>query len=176
MFGLTPTGIKLALGVGAILIAFASGGYTIHKFDVAKLEKVELQYAQAEAKAVQQAKDIQAAQDKVTTDAAVAEAAAQQKIVTNTVTVTQEVTHYVKDTSTCITFGLLRLFDATVLGIDPAKLSIPAGKSNDACAPVTASALAKSVVGNYGAALANAEQLNELQRWVNLEIAAGKLK
>ena len=123
----------------------------------------------AEEKAVQQAKDTQAAQDKVSLDAAVAEAQAQQKIVTVTQTIIKKVVQHVQDHSNCITYGLVRVLDAGIYGIDPDTLPLPAGKSDDACAPVAASTLAERVISNYAIARGNAEQLNALEAWVSAQ-------
>lgn len=98
-------------------------------------------------------------------DAAVAEAKAQEKIVTRTQFIIKEVPRYVtasQDRSTCVTYGLVRVLDAAALGTDPADLELPAGQSDDACAPVKASDLAASVAENYGTARQNAQQLDAL--------------
>lgn len=166
------TNIKLYVFLAAFFIATVGSSYVTHRVDVAKLQALELQYAQAETKAVEQAKAVQAAEDKVSLDAAVAEAAAQQKIVTVTQTITKEVVRHVKDHSDCITYGLVRVLDAGVYGADPDSLPLPAGKSDDACAPVTASSLATAILNNYGLARANAEQLNALEAWVKATIHA----
>lgn len=105
------------------------------------------------------------AQAKSDLDAAVKEAQAQEKIVTRTQTIIKEVPRYVtasQDRGTCVTYGLVRVLDAAALGADPADLELPAGQSDDACAPVKASALAASVAENYGTARQNAQQLDAL--------------
>lgn len=89
----------------------------------------------------------------------------QTKIVDHTVTLIKEVPKYVtvqQDARSCVSYGLVRLLDAASSGRDPADLELPAGQSNDACAPVEASALAASVVENYGIARQNAAQLDGL--------------
>ena len=93
------TTIKLiAALVGAVLIALAAATIT-HKVDQAALLKIEAGYATAQAQALAQARAAQAAEDKVSLDAAVAEATAQQKIVTVTNTVVREVSNHVPITS-----------------------------------------------------------------------------
>lgn len=116
-------------------------------------------------KAVADAVAKEKAQAEANTKAAVAEAEAQQKIVVRTQTTVKEVPTYVPtevDQRTCVTYGLVRVLDAAASGRSPADLELPAGQSDDACAPVTASALAANVASNYGVALQNAQQLDAL--------------
>ena len=157
-----------------ILVAgTAIGTATVtHKVDNARFEKLELGYAQAKEKAVEEARAAQAAQDKIALTAAVAEAAAQEKIVTITNTITKEIPSHVKDSGPCITYGLVRVLDGAASGRDPDTLALPTGKSDDACSPVKASDLAQSVADNYGAARQNSEQLTALQQTAKDLIAA----
>lgn len=62
----------------------------------------------------------------------------------------------------CVPLGFLRVLDAAAHGRSASSLSLPTGKSDGACAPVTWDAVARSVVGNYSTARANAGQLNGL--------------
>lgn len=101
----------------------------------------------------------------MTLDLTVAEADGQERIVTKFRNIIEEVPIYVQDTSACITYGLIRLLDAAALGADPKDLLLPASEYNENCAPVKATDLAKSVVRNYEAAHANAQQLTSLQTW-----------
>lgn len=169
--------IKLiAALVGAALIALTATIIT-HKVDQAALLKIEAGYKDAQIAAISQAKAVQAAEDKVSLDAAVAEATAQQKIVTITNTVTREVPNHVPLTSKCaVTVGFVRVLNAVILGNVTSDVSYAPGKSDDACASLDARALAGSIIGNYAAALANGEQLAALQKWVTDTIAASKSK
>ena len=151
--------------------AFASS-YITHRVDEAKLVSLEVKYAQAQAAAVVQAKAVQAAEDTVSLNAAVAEAAAQQKIVTQTITVTKEVVRHVTDRVACVSVGLVRVLNAEVRGVSPDAIPLPAGKSDGSCSGVTNSQLAVSILDNYGLARANAEQLSALEAWVQATIAA----
>jgi hypothetical protein len=63
----------------------------------------------------------------------------------------------------CVSYGLVRQHDAAALGVDPDTLPLPAGSSDDACSPVTNSALADAISDNYAAARANAQELTDLQ-------------
>ena len=67
------------------------------------------------------------------------------------------------------------VLDAASLGADPDALSLPAGQSDGACAPVAADVLAANVAANYGAARSNAEQLNALEAWIRAEADASKV-
>ena len=106
-----------------------------------------------------------------------AEAAAQQKIVTKIVTVKQEVPSHVQATTRgCITVGFVRVLNAAILGDSSTDLSYAPGQPDDACADTDARTLALNIVSNYAAAAGNAEQLAALQKWVRDVIAASKTK
>lgn len=167
--------IKLILMlVGAAALTIGSAVIT-HKVDQANLMKIEAGYKDAQLKAVEQAKAIQAAEDKVSLEAAVAEAAAQQQIVTVTQTLVKEVPIHVPFSSKCpVTVGFVRLLNAAVRGQPTADLSFAAGKPDDACAPIDARTLAGSILVNYAASTANSEQLGALQDWVRKTIEASK--
>jgi hypothetical protein len=97
-----------------------------------------------------------------------AEVAAQAKIVTQTRTVTKEITRYVPRPGPsvsvpCVSNGMLRVHDAAVLGVDPSTILPPASSPDDACSPVAASDFMADINANYGVARANAEQLNALE-------------
>ena len=170
MFGFS--GFKL-IAMLILVAGTAIGTATItHKVDNARFEKLELGYAQAKEKAVEEARAAQAAQDKIALTAAVAEATAQEKIVTINQVITKEIPSHVKDSGPCITYGLVRVLDGAASGRDPDTLALPTGKSDDACSPVKASDLAQSVADNYGAARQNSEQLTALQQTAKDLIAA----
>ena len=95
--------------------------------------------------------------------AAKTDTAAQAKIVIRTRTILKKVPTYVSTSAPCIPWGVVRLHDAAVLGVDPSTLQAPASEPDDACSTITASALVDTVVANYGIAQANAQQLNDLE-------------
>lgn len=158
------TEIKLAIAAAAFLVTAFGAGYAVHRFDDVRYLALETKYSAAEG----EAKDAQLAKLKAIADKgdAIANTSAikQIQIVTRTITNLQEVTRYVHDTHTvgCITYGFVRVLDAQVLGVAAADLPLAAGITDDTCAPVDPVALASSIVANYGAAKANAEQLNSL--------------
>ena len=87
---------------------------------------------------------------------------AQAKIVTRYKTLLKEVPTYVTKTTPCIPWSVVRLHDAAVLGVDPSTLPLPAGQSDDDCSDVESGAFVDTVITNYRAAQANAQQLNDL--------------
>jgi len=162
----------VASGVAALALV---GGtvYVTHHWDSASYEKLVAAQATAQAKAVTAQATKQKALDTTGTAAAASDAQAQVKIVDHYITVTKEVPTYVdkkQDLAAvapgaapgCISYGLVRLLDAAVLGVDPSTLALPAGQSDDACSPVEPSALAEGIAGNYSVAEQNAQQLNDL--------------
>lgn len=158
--------IKIGIAVLGIVAIAAGSAWATHQIDEAAYLKLEAKYKDAELAAVKAATAIQKAEDAVSLQAAVAEAASQQKIVTQTEIVTKEVPKYVPVASKCaVTVGFLRVLDAAVLGGSPADLPLAAGQSDESCATVDARTLALNIIANYGACKANAQQLTSLQAW-----------
>lgn len=166
MFGIQ--GLLISAAVAAFLSGAGAWKIT-HTYDAAKLAKTELGYRTAELQARVEAAAEQAQEDKIVEAAAVAEASRQEAVTVHTLNLIHEVPQYVMVTKDqpCIPLGFVRLLDASVLGIDPASLPLPAGKSDDACSDVDPTALAKSIIANYGTAEANAEQLNALRQSIS---------
>lgn len=162
MFGL-PNIYALA---ASALIAFAGGVWLTSEVYSGKIAKIELAHEKALSVAREEAREDQKKVDQIALEKAVADAEAQEVIITRTHTIKEEVPYYVKDTSTCITVGLVRVLDAAALGADPADLALAPGEFNETCADVTASALARNIAGNYGLFHQNAQQLSSLQDWV----------
>lgn len=162
---------KLILGgLLAVAMSFATWRVTswVYQGDIAKIERdqvVALDKARADAAAKQHDADL------VSMKAGETQTVVQEKIVTKYIKIHDEVPIYVKDTSTCITVGLVRLLDAAALTADPADLHLNTGESNDDCAGIGSVALARSVSDNYGLAQQNAAQLTGLQDWVRAEKA-----
>lgn len=166
--------IIAAIGLGLVVLGTA---WVTHKVDNSAYTALELGYQKALADAVAQTAEVQAAQDKIGHDVDVAEASAQQKIVTQTNVVTKEVIVHVPIASKCpVTVGFVRVLNAAILGSGPSDLSYSPGQSDDACASTDARTLAGSIVANYGNSLANSQQLDSLQKWVTGVIEASKPK
>lgn len=170
----------------AIIVAFiggvALGGGLMHKFDDGRYQRLVAQDAKHEAAAVtaaaKDAKASQARQDAITAASTATEAVAQQRIVTHTLTLTKEITRYVPQqiAVACVPVGVVRLLDGAAIGVDPAQLPDPAAQPDDACSTVTTADLAAGVIANYGAARANAEQLNALEDDIRQRVAAANAK
>ncbi len=172
--------LKLKGAVFGAFILFAagslSGGFLTHAVDQNRYDALVISHAKADAKAAEASRKAQEAAvaaaratERATAvlaqESALRAAAADQKIVYRTNTIIKEVPTHVTaqtDARVCVPVGLVRLLDAAALGVDPADLVLPAGQSDDTCSSVRASDLARSVVGNYGIARQNAEQLDQL--------------
>lgn len=169
--------IKLILAGIAALVLVVGTAVITHKVDQAALLKQQAAWKDAQIAAVQLAVRVQAAQDAVSLNAAVAEASAQQHVVTVTNTIIKEVPAHVQATTRgCITVGFVRVLNAGVLGNGTADLSYAPGQPDDACADTDARTLALNIIANYGVCTANGEQLGALQAWVTKIIAASKTK
>lgn len=163
-------------------IAFGGGVCVTHHWDAGdiaalqtKIATIQRDDARAKADALAVAADRMRRADAISLNSAVAEAAAQQKLADQKFLIAKEVHRHVASNGNnrmCITYGLVRVLDAASLGADPDVLSLPAGRSDDACASLTAAALAANVAANYVTARANAEQLNALQAWIQAEADA----
>jgi hypothetical protein len=163
---LGPLKLKLLAGALSLVGAAAASWWVTREVYVGRIAGLQRDYANAQAAAVEAAADQQERAHAVALAAALADAAAQERIVTRTLTITKEVPRYVKDTAGCITLGLVRVLDAAVHGRDLAELSLAPGEFDETCATVAATALAESIVRNYGICHANAQQLSGLQAWV----------
>ena len=166
MFGLSQIGIE-AIGAAVIaLMIFAGGFKTAHDIDAHKYDELKLQYVQAQAKAVKEAAQKQQALDSEASEAANQEAIDQTKRANQLAQELANVQNHVSVktiASNCVPYGFYRLLYAGSHGVLTNSLGLPAGQSDDACAPVGWSQLATEVLHNYGNALANAEQLNKLE-------------
>ena len=158
----SASGILALLAVVAGLLGL--GAFEQHKIDANSLTSLKADYAKQSAAALAKGAAIQQENDNRAIAAASAEAAGQASRVAE---LQQELDGVQKHVSTkaipCVSFGLVRVLDAAVLGVSPDALTLPPGKSDDTCSPITATELASSIVSNYGAALGNAEQLAALQ-------------
>jgi hypothetical protein len=154
----SASGLLVLLAVVGGLVG--AGAYGQHRLDEDSLDKLKASYATAEEAAVAKAAATQKQVDQISLNAAATETAAQTALTTH---LSQEPVYVIKTVaSNCVPYGLVRVLDAAASGRITASLTLPAGKSDDACAPVTWAALERSVVANYYTGLANAEQLNRL--------------
>lgn len=123
----------------------------------------------AETKAAVRTVYVTREQGAINTAAAAKDATAQAEIRYVTRTIVKEVPTYVSpatDARFPLPVGLVRVHDAAAIGIDPARLSDPAGLADDQASDVEASEAASAIAGNYGECRATATRLTELQDWV----------
>jgi len=137
------------------------------QFDDFVLASVEAEKAAVSAALAAQKKQADLAQQQ-----AVVAAQARQKEEDARHKIYTEVDHYVSDSSTCITFGLVRVLNAAAAGVhDPSSLGIAPGQPDDACAGVAWRPFARDIADDYATARENADQLNRLEASV-LELHA----
>lgn len=175
MFGLSFANLKLIGLLVGFIGAFAAGGFTMHKLDDARYEKRLALEAQAIAKAEHAARAGEQRQTAVVVAAAGTAASHQERILTHTVYLTQEIHDHVPpvvDTRPCVPWGFVRLHDAAAWGVGIAETGAPAGQPDDACAPFAWADIAAVVVANYGAARQNAQQLDDLEAFERARDAA----
>lgn len=158
-------GLKGYLIVGLVSgIACASGGfYVAHKMGQMDVAAIKLREAAAKMKAINETAKEQQRVDRVGFDAALALAETTLNIEVGQVHLVTEIERHVTVHSiACVPYGLVRVLDAAVLGRGPEALLLPAGVSDDTCAPVDAVALARNISANYGQCRINAAQLDAL--------------
>lgn len=176
----TPS-LPLVLVVIAIVsaLAAAGAGKLVWTYKDAQLTALAASHAAQDARraaAVTQAGlDSRKVQDAISVRSSARTQAAQTQIVTVTNDIIREVPTYVTVTQdrACIPYGLVRVLDAAITGRDPASLDLPAGQSDDACSPLTTSALARGIIdGVVLPARQNAQQLDDLQADIRERIDA----
>jgi hypothetical protein len=153
-------GLVIAFGIGAAVAAVPTG-YVVYKIMDGSIANLKLGYETAYAKGIKKIADDTHAQDEAALKSAVQAQADYDKEHLVAAVVYKEIDHYVADTSTCITFGLVRVLNHAASG-DSAALALAPGKLDDACAGVTWRAFAGDITDDYATARLNATQLNDL--------------
>jgi hypothetical protein len=165
MFGLSTIAMEgIAAAVVALLI-FGGGMKLQGDIDTGKYEKLELSYKDAQAQAVKDAVTKQQALDSIATIAATQDAQQQSdraNLLAKELANAQAHLSIPKITASCVPYGFVRVLYAGSHGVSTDSLSLPAGKSDDACAPIGWAELATAILHDYGQANANAGQLNSL--------------
>lgn len=171
MFGLSWAVIRL-IGYSLLAAALIGGAaYVRHEWDAGQAARAQVVARAAQDKAVSRAETV------VVHQAQAQETAAQHTLAAQATVIIKRIPVYVSSSPSppvgCVTWGMLRLHDAAVLGLSPDDL--PAASQPDAaCSSVAPSAFAATVARNYAAARANAEQLTALQRDIRAQaVAAG---
>ena len=147
-------------------------GITLHLPDSpgARLQALLAAGRKAEARA----KAVTVQQAQVSQEIGLTEAKAQERIHTVYRTVRKEITLHVTpaiDRAYPLPVSLVRMHDASVWGVSPLQLSLPAGQFDESRSAVAPSELAATINDNYGACRENSEQLSALQRWVRDQAA-----
>lgn len=168
---LIPGFTWLKFGAAAVILTLAgsAGAYAGYRWEAGTVATLKKNDALAQVAAVQAVRIIEQAQASVDVAAAIAEANAQTKIVTQTVTITKEIPRYVtvhQDAIVCVPVGLARFMRAAAAGADPAAFELASGQSDDACSDITATEMAGWISDFAGAAQGNTEQLTALQAWI----------
>lgn len=153
-------GLGIAAAVGA-LVAGSAAGYITYKVEHGRLVRYQLESAEAKAKAIAHAVAIQIKQDGINQTAAVEQAKRDQREADLRSLEPERIIVHVKDSSTCITYGFVRVLNAAASG-DDAAFGLAAGQPDDACTTVTWRSLAGDLADDYISARANTQQLDSL--------------
>lgn len=174
MFDLIPPWVKAAILGGCLLIGAGGGWYATRVYYQREIAQTALAQQKAIVKASNDARDAQASADKITHDADVQDAKDHQRIQTVTNTIIRKVPVYVSaktDELFPLPCGFLRLHDAAAAGVEPAAISIPAGKSDGDRCDVATSAAATIIAENYATALGWQADLRAWDSWYSAEKA-----
>lgn len=160
----------------ASVISAYTSGVVVHHFDLVSYQELELKDARAATAVAEQTteavtteKNIEIADVRASTQKAIEEASAQQKIVVHEKVVHDEIPVFITpavNARTCIPVGLVRLLYASTSGNSSdgeAALNLSASEPDDACSGINSADLADWVVANNSIAQQNAEQLNALE-------------
>lgn len=165
--------LRLVAILIVVLGLMGAGAYIDHRLEADKYDRRVAQDAQAQAKAVSAALELQRKLGADAVAAAQAEAATQSRLSTEADLHQQEIVKYVPVTRVCVPYGLVRVLNAAA-GLPAASVSRSAGKSDDACAPVSWRDVARSIIADYATGRANAAQQDALIGF--LRTARGEVK
>ena len=165
MFGLSSLATT-AIGAAVIAaMAFAGGMRVEYKIESGKIAALQLEYAQAEIKARDEAAAQQKQFDTISITQAQSENAAQTALTSRGNLAINEVPSHVVTkviAYNCVPMDFIRLLDAAASGRSTTDLPLPAGKSTNSCAASDWTSVARSVVANYYTSRANSQQLDHL--------------
>jgi hypothetical protein len=145
-----------------IAAIFGGGFYSGHRWEENAFLKFKAEVVAAQAAATEAARAEQVRLDADALAAAQDYGAAQAREAARSSSLYEQVKHAPVPSRACIPWGLVRLHDAAALGADTDALAFPPRVTADACSPVGWRDLAQRIVANYGAARANAIQLDAL--------------
>lgn len=176
---LSPIALKLLVIGGMIAAVVGAGWIVVHSIRADAVKDIKAADAQVTATAQATGAKIDAASADV--DAKIAEEASahQATLAAKAAIIKSKVKAHVHEPPPsappapgCVTYGFVRQHDAAALGVDPDTLPLPSGVSDDTCSPVTNADLADAIGDNYAAALANAQELSDLQKRDGLQVDA----
>jgi hypothetical protein len=150
---------------GALLLAGFTAGWQVQAW----------RHGAAETKATAHTARVAVQQGAANTVAAAHDAQVQTDIRWRTRIQIKEVPVYVTaetDRRFPLPVGLVRLHDASALGLDLSAVPDPAGRADGEASAVAASDLGRVVAANYGECRADQARLTELQDWVDAQAKA----
>ena len=165
---MSPLSLEAKLIAAAVfaLVLFGAGTYTGWELGTIRYNDLVASDARLEAANVKAAAATQSALDQNAIAAANADAAQARLTAARTQATVKVVHDYVtkiQDARNCVTYGLVRVYDAAAIGVDPGVLNLPAGVTNDTCSTdVVSSALADGIVRNFGRYRIVAGHFNQL--------------
>ena len=153
--------------IGLLVIAaviFGCGMRLMSQLDAGTIAKQKATIV-AEQAAVRQVTAVTA---QITKNDQAAEKAAQTTITGQGQVIVKRITTYVPRPGPsvsvpCVSNGMLRVYDAAVLGVDPSTIVPPAASPDAACSTVAAADFMAGVTNNFTIARSNAEQLDSLE-------------
>lgn len=172
MFGL-PSWAWKAIGYAVIVLTvLGCGAKLMSIWDAGKIAGYQKTIATGKAQVAQ----VAAVTKTITVADQAKETTAQAALTAQHTTFSKEISVHVSASPSppvgCVTWGMLRLHDAYVLGVDPSSLGDPTAQPDDACSTVAPSVFMAAINDNYHAARANAEQLDALIADVQARTAA----
>lgn len=163
MFGLSSLAVRLIAGAVIVLIILGLGMRAMFLIDAQTIDKLHAQQAAQQAAGRQ----VQAVQKTLTVADTHSETVAQAGLSQQAKVIIERIPTYVSNKPSapigCVTWGMLRLHDAAVAGVEPSSLEPPAGQLDGSCSLVAPSVFMGVVAGNYAVAKSNAEQLDALE-------------
>jgi hypothetical protein len=169
MLSLIPFWLKAAILAGAVALGGVTGWWLTRDHYTGVIAKEQAALAQDVIHSYQKGASAQAAADKTTHDADVANAAAHQQIQIVYRNIVQKVPQYVTvktDRAFALPCGFIRLHDAAASNsADPSAVPLPSGKSDADGCDVTISDAARIIAGNYATALGWQADLKTWDGW-----------
>lgn len=176
---LSPLAIKCYCVLAGFAAVFAAGAIIVRSIRADAVKTIVAQDTAHAASVNAAGAQIDAAQTAIDANSAGTSAVHQTAIANTAAAIKSKVRTHVHEPLPsaprvvgCVTYGLVRQLDAAALGVDPDTLALPAGTTDDACAPVENADLASVVGDNYATYRAVAQELSDLQANVTAKVDA----